>query len=211
MTQQTNNTATRIVVGITGASGAVYAQKLIRLLLDAGIETHLVVSPNGQRILHEELGIEAYTGQTLLGLASDSDQHSKLILHAYRNVAAHIASGSFPHDGMIVIPCSSNTLAAVAAGRSENLLHRAAQVCLKQRRKLLLVHREMPLNLIDIRNMQAATEAGAIITPACPGFYMLPQTVDDLVDFVTGRCLDLLNVPHTLDIRWHAKTIHQRT
>jgi 4-hydroxy-3-polyprenylbenzoate decarboxylase len=103
---------------------------------------------------------------------------------------------------MIVIPCSSNTLSCVANGSAQNLLHRAAHVTLKERRRLILVHRETPLSLVDIRNMQAVTEAGAIVAPANPGFYMLPQTIDGLIDFVVGRCLDLMDIPHILDVRW---------
>src|SRR5690606_36606381 len=113
-----------------------------------------------------------------------------------------IASGSFRHDGMILVPCSSNSLAAVATGSSTNLMHRAAQVTLKERRRLVLVHRESPLSLVDIRNMALATEAGAIIAPANPGFYLLPKTLDDIIDFVVGRCLDVLGVEHDLNVRW---------
>jgi len=186
----------RIVVGISGASGAGYAQRLIRLLLTAGREVHLVVSPLGQRLLHDELGMEGINLEALSGGAGD------ITLHNYRDVGATLASGSFRHDGMVIIPCSSNSLSAVATGAQQNLLHRAALVTLKERRKLILVHREMPLSLVDIRNMAAATEAGAIICPANPGFYLLPRTLDDIFDFVVGRVLDLLDVPHQLNIRW---------
>ncbi len=195
----------RIIVGISGASGAVYAQRIIGLLLSADVETHLVVSPLGQRLLHEELGMEGVNLAALAGLSGGDDQSPpppNLILHNYRDVGAPIASGSFQHDGMIVIPCTSNTLGCVANGSAQNLMHRAAHVTLKERRKLVLVHREMPLSLVDIRNMQAVTEAGGIIAPANPGFYMLPQTIDGLIDFVVGRCLDLLGVDHTLNVRW---------
>ena len=197
----------RIVVGISGASGAAYARRMVQLLLTAGVETHLVVSPLGQRLLHDELGMEGVNLTELAGLTPGAEAPEHLIQHNYRDVGASIASGSFRHDGMIVIPCSSNTLSCVAHGSSQNLLHRAAHVTLKERRKLLLVHREMPLSLIDIRNMQAVTEAGGIIAPANPGFYMLPQTIDAVIDFVVGRCMDLLNVPHDLDVRWSAKKL----
>ncbi len=197
----------RIIVGISGASGAIYAQRLIQQLIAANIETHLVVSPLGQRLLHDELGMEGVDLPELAGLTSKADLPEHLILHNYRDVGATIASGSFQHDGMIVVPCSSNTLSCVANGSAQNLLHRAAHVTLKERRRLVLVHREMPLSLIDIKNMQAVTEAGGIIAPACPGFYMLPQTVEALVDFVVGRCLDLLDVKHDLDVRWAQKKL----
>ncbi len=213
----------RIVVGISGASGAAYARRLIELLVKAGVETHLVVSPLGQRMLHDELGMEGVDLEALTasvqadrqandsllpeqpdsGRGASPPRSRRLIkLHHYRDVGAVIASGSFVHDGMIVIPCSSNTLSAVAHGRAENLLHRAAAVTLKERRRLVLVHREMPISMIEVRNMQLATEAGAMMCPANPGFYMLPKTINDLVDFVVGRVLDLVAVKHDLAVRW---------
>ncbi len=203
--KETGNHLRRIVVGISGASGAVYARRTISLLLAAGIETHLVVTPLGQRLLHDELGMEGIDLEALAGGAGQKAAHADapgLVLHNYRDVGATLASGSFHHDGMVIVPCSSNTLSAVATGSAANLLHRAAHVTLKERRRLVLVHREMPLSLVDIRNLAAATEAGAIICPASPGFYMLPRSIDDLVDFVVARILDLLQVPHTLSVRW---------
>lgn len=195
----------KIIVGISGASGAAYARRMIQLLLEAKVQTHMVVSPLGQRLLQEELGMEGVNLCALAGLEPGSDPPKGLILHSYRDVGASIASGSFRHDGMIVIPCTSNTLSCIAHGSAQNLLHRAAHVTLKERRRLVLVHREMPLSLVDIRNMQAVTEAGGIIAPANPGFYMLPQTINGLIDFVVGRCLDLLGVEHVLDVRWSEK------
>ena len=188
----------RIIVGISGASGALYAQQLVRSLLKADVQVHLVVSPLGQRLLHDELG---YENIDLQKLAGDQDP-TNIKLYPYRDVGAAIASGSFVTGGMVVCPCSSNSLAAVATGASTNLLHRAAQVVLKERRRLILLHREMPLSLVDIRNMQAATEAGAIIAPANPGFYLMPKTIDDIVDFVVARLLDLLDIDHDLSQRW---------
>lgn len=202
----------RLVVAITGASGALYAHRLVQLVVAAGIETHLVVSPLGQRLLHDELGLEGLTPSglaSLAGLGSEEKKPDHLILHNFRDVGATIASGSFKHDGMIVIPCSSNSLGAIASGAGQNLVHRAAHVTLKERRKLVLVHREMPLSLIDIRNMQTVTEAGAIVCPAQPGFYMLPETISDLVDFVVGRVLDLVDVEHDLNIRWSEKVLRK--
>ena len=195
----------RIVVGISGASGAAYAQRLIELLLEAKVETHLVVSPLGQRLLHDELGIEGLNLAALAGRGRAEAAPEGLVLHNYRDVGAPIASGSFVHQGMIVVPCSSNSLASIATGQAQNLMHRAAHVTLKERRKLLLVHRETPLSLVDIRNMQAVTEAGGIVCPANPGFYMLPQSVGELVDFMVARCLDLMNVPHKLAVRWDGR------
>lgn len=198
----------RIVVGITGASGAIYAQRFIAQLSAANVETHLVVSPLGQRLLHDELGMEGVDLAALAGRGRGNNHH--ITLHHYRDVGAPIASGSFVHDGMVIVPCSNNTLAAVAGGMSDNLLHRAAGVALKERRRLVLCHRETPLSLIEIRNMAQVTEAGGIIAPANPGFYMLPQTIDDLVDFVVGRLLDLVGVEHDLNMRWERSAANRR-
>ncbi|MEM7624724.1 MAG: flavin prenyltransferase UbiX [Planctomycetota bacterium] len=195
----------RIVVGITGASGALYAARLVQLLVAAEVHTHLVVSPLGQRLLQDELGMEGVDLPALAGLPPESATPENLTYHHFRDVGATIASGSFKHDGMIVCPCSSNTLGAIASGSAQNLIHRAAHVTLKERRKLVLVHREMPLSLIDIRNMQTVTEAGGILAPANPGFYMLPKTVQDVADFVVGRCLDLVGVEHDLNVRWSGR------
>ena len=191
-----------IIVGITGASGALYAQRCLQVLVGGGIQTHLVVSPPGQRLLHDELGMEGVDLAALGGTPGDLPGDSPITLHKYRDVGAQLASGSFRHNGMIIIPCSSNTLSAIACGSQNNLLHRAAAVTLKEHRPLILVHREMPLGRIDLANMQRVSEAGAIICPANPGFYLLPQTVGDLVDFVVGRVLDLAGVEHELNIRW---------
>jgi polyprenyl P-hydroxybenzoate/phenylacrylic acid decarboxylase-like protein len=187
----------RIVVGISGASGAVYARRLIGQLVAGDVEVHLVVSPLGQRLLHDELGME---GIDLPALAGRTDH--TITLHHYRDIGAPIASGSFAHDGMVIVPCSNHSLAAIAQGTGDNLMHRAANVTLKERRRLVLCHREMPLSLIELRNMATITEAGGIIAPANPGFYMLPQRIDDVVDFVVGRLLDLLGVDHGLHTRW---------
>ncbi len=190
----------QIVLGVTGASGAVYAMGLLRRLLEAGVVVHWVVSAMGARLLREEAGLMKHDREHLMcGVAACADQ---LVIHQVRDVGACIASGSFRHDGMVVAPCSSKTLGMVANGCGDNLIHRACHVSLKERRKLILLHREMPLSLIDIGNMQTLTQAGAVIVPASPGFYTRPQTIDDLVDFVVGRVLDLLEIEHSLDIRW---------
>ncbi|MBB6431311.1 UbiX family flavin prenyltransferase [Algisphaera agarilytica] len=199
------NRPQRVVVGITGASGAVYAARLVQLLVAADVQTHLVVSPLGQRLLQDELGMEGVDLAALAGFEPEQAAPDNLIYHHFKDVGATIASGSFQHDGMIICPCSSNTLGSIASGSAQNLIHRAAHVTLKERRKLVLVHREMPLSLIDIRNMQTVTEAGGILAPANPGFYMLPKTIEDIADFVVGRCLDLVGVDHDLDIRWSGR------
>jgi len=187
----------QIVVGITGASGAVYAKRLLVCLCEAGACVHLIVTPNGRRLLHDELDIDDVTDETLLGYTTD-----RLIFHPYRDVGSVLGSGSFHTDGMIVCPCSGNTLASIAAGLAGNLLDRAAAVTLKERRRLVIVPREMPLGRIELQNMTRLDEAGAIICPASPGLYMRPTSIDDLVDFVVGKLLDLVGVPHALATRW---------
>ncbi|MCL4197841.1 MAG: UbiX family flavin prenyltransferase [Phycisphaerales bacterium] len=187
----------RIVVGISGASGAVYAQGVIRALVAADVEVHLVISTWGRRLLRDELGMEQVN---LEGLARRGDHG--IILYNNNDVGAAIASGSFLHDGMIIVPASSNALASVANGLGDNLLYRAAAVTLKERRRLILCHREMPLSHIDIENMRRLSLAGGIIAPANPGWYLLPQSTQDLADFVVARLLDLLGVEHAVGKRW---------
>lgn len=187
----------QIIVGVTGASGAIYARRLIECLSDAGATVHLIVTPNGKRLLSDELGLAEVSVRTLLGRDCD-----RVIIHPYRDVGSVIGSGSFRTNGMIVCPCSGNTLAAIAAGLAGNLLDRAAAVTLKEGRRLILVPREMPLSRIELQNALRLSEAGAIICPASPGFYMLPTTIEDLVDFVVGKLLDLLDIAHQLNNRW---------
>ena len=187
----------RIVVGVTGASGAEYARRLIECLCSAEVEVHLIVSANGKRLLHEELKISDISSETLLNGPCD-----RLIVHPFRDVGAPVASGSFRTDGMIICPCSSNTLGAIANGLGGNLIHRAAAVTLKEARRLIVVPREMPMNRIDLLNALRLSEAGAIVCPAAPGFYMMPRTIGDLVDFVVGKLLDLVDVQHDLNTRW---------
>jgi 4-hydroxy-3-polyprenylbenzoate decarboxylase len=193
----------RLVVGVTGASGAIFAQRLIQLLVAGGHEVHLVVTAYGRRLLHDELGMQTLDVHALAGLDPSADPRAHgVYVHPHKDVGATIASGSFRHDGMIVMPCSSNTLGAIAAGVSNELLTRAAQVALKERLPLVLCHRESPLSLIDIENMRRVTLAGAIVAPINPGYYLQPRCIGDLVDFVVGRTLDLVGVRHTLPIRW---------
>lgn len=186
----------QIVVGVTGASGAAYARRLVQCLVDGGAFVHLVVSPQARRVAAEELGLAAVNAETLLGRSCDT-----VCVYPHGDVGARIASGSFRTDGMIVCPCSVHTLGAIASGLGDNLLTRSAAVTLKEARRLILVPREMPLSQIDLGNALRCSQAGAIICPACPGFYLGPKTVDDLVDFVVGRLMDLVGVPHGLDTR----------
>jgi len=186
-----------IVTAISGASGALYAQRFIQGLVAAGVNVHLIVSPWGRRLLRDELGMETIDVESLAGT-----KNHKITLYNYNDVGSKLASGSFLHDGMVIVPCSSNTLAEVAHGIGSNLIARAAAVTLKERRKLILVHREMPLSPIDVNNYKILSDAGVILCPANPGFYLNPTTVTEVVDFVAGKLLDLLNVPHAMDTRW---------
>jgi 4-hydroxy-3-polyprenylbenzoate decarboxylase len=191
------DTTKRVVVAVTGASGAAYSRRLIQCLCDANAEVHLIISPNGRRLFSDELAIHDPTPLAILGRACD-----RLTIHPYRDVGSVLGSGSFHTDAMVVCPCSSNTLASIAAGLGGNLIDRAAAVTIKEMRRLILVPREMPMSRIELANALRLSEAGAIVCPASPGFYMLPKTVEDLVDFVVGKLLDLAFIPHSLHTRW---------
>lgn len=187
----------RVVVGITGASGALYAKRVLELLAAREMEIHLACTPLGRRLLHDELGMEGIDVDALTNGRGDL-----VTVHRDRDLGAAIASGSFLHRGMVIVPCSSNTIGAIASGVTINLVHRAAAVCLKERRALVIGHREMPISAIDLENLERLSRAGAIIAPLCPGFYMLPKTLDDIVNFVAGKLLDALGVGHDLPVRW---------
>lgn len=189
-----------IVTAITGASGALYAQRFIQGLVAADVNVHLVISPLGRRLLHDELGMET---PDLVALGGRAD--SRITLYNYNDVGAKIASGSFMHDGMVIVPCSSNTLCEVAHGLGGNLLSRAAAVTLKERRRLVIAHREMPLSPMDVTAYQLLTQAGAIVAPCNPGWYLNPTTIGEVVDFVAGKLLDLVGVKHSFDTRWDPK------
>ena len=185
-------TPRRIIVAISGASGAVYGARLLQVLQDTpGVESHLVVSRAGWRTLQHELDMDRAAVEALAHQVYDVD-----------NVGAAIASGSFQCAGMVIAPCSMRTLAAVAHGLSDNLLTRAADVVLKERRRLVMLVRESPLHLTHLRNMVAVTEMGAIVCPPLPAFYLRPQSVGEIVDYSVARALDLLDVPHDLAPRW---------
>lgn len=174
----------RLVVGVTGATGAVYAQRLLQVLRQAGgVETHLVVSPAGLLTIKHELGLSR---RAFCELADE--------VHGFRDVGATLASGSFATAGMVVAPCSVRTLAAVAHGFSDNLITRAADVTLKERRRLVLMLRETPFNLAHLRNMTAVTEMGGIIFPPLPAFYLHPKSIDEMVDHTVARILDLFDI-----------------
>lgn len=185
-------------MAVTGASGAPYARRLAQRLVEYDLHLHLCVSPAGREVVADELGLRRLSLETLIGRNVEN-----ATLYSPRNIGARIASGSFLTDGMVICPCSSHTLAAVANGLGDNLITRAAMVTLKEHRRLILVPRETPLNAIEIENMLRLSRAGAIICPACPGFYMNPKGIDDILDFVVGRVLDLLGLPHSLRTRWN--------
>jgi flavin prenyltransferase len=184
--------APRVVVGVTGATGAVYAVRLLQRLKALGAETHLVVTPAGVLNAHHELGLDR---RALEALADHS--------YSPADVGAAIASGSFATDAMIVAPCSMRTLAAIAIGLSDNLLTRAADVVLKERRRLVLMVRETPFNLAHLRNMTAVTEMGGIIFPPLPAFYHRPQSIDELVDDTVERVLALVGMSGAAPKSWN--------
>jgi 4-hydroxy-3-polyprenylbenzoate decarboxylase len=187
----------RIIVAISGASGAVYGVRLLQVLgaLDH-VQTHLTVSAAGLLNLHHELNMSRAQVEALAH-----------VVHPVHDVGAAIASGSFQCDGMVVAPCSMRTLAAVAHGLSDNLMTRAADVMLKERRRLILMVRETPLNLAHLRNMTSVTEMGGIIFPPLPSFYHRPQTLADMIDHTVSRVVDLLGLPQTLAPRWNGLTV----
>ena len=181
----------RVVVGITGASGAVYGVRLLERLRSLGACTHLVVTPAGVLNAHHELGLDRNALEAL------ADEH-----HAIGDVGACIASGSHQVDAMVVAPCSMKTLAAIAHGFGDNLLTRAADVTLKERRRLILMVRETPFNLAHLRNMTAVTEMGGIVFPPLPAFYHRPQSIDEMVADTVERVIELMGVGTAVPKRW---------
>ena len=181
----------RLVVGVSGATGAAYGQRLLERARELGCETHLVLTAAGVLNVHHELGLDRRTFESLADRA-----------YAPGDVGASIASGSFSTQAMVIAPCSMRTLAAVAMGLSDNLLTRAADVTLKERRRLLLLVRETPLNLAHLRNMLAVTEMGGIVFPPLPAFYKLPQTISEIVDEGVERVLSLAGITGAAPQDW---------
>lgn len=206
-----------LVLAITGASGAVYAVRLLHVLQRNGRDVHLAISPSARLVIRQELGIElnldAFEPGQLLNAELPWEMHDvqgvesaatpgRVLYHRYDDYFAPIASGSFLTAGMVVCPCSGGTLSGIAHGASNNLIQRAADVHLKERRKLILVPRETPLSIVQLENMRRACEVGAVVLPASPGWYHGVQSLGDLVDFIVARILDQLGVEHQLMRRW---------
>src|SRR5262245_13964507 len=190
--------ASDLVLAITGASGAPYGVRLLEVLLASGRTVHLSISPAAVEVIERELQrpiqLEQFRLADLLGRTPTEPEAAGVRYHHFRDFGAGIASGSFLTAGMAICPCSLGTVAAIAHGTSDNLIHRAADVHLKERRKLVLVPRETPLGLVQLRNLTACAEAGAILLPAMPAFYTRPTAVTDLIDFIVGRVCDQLGL-----------------
>ena len=194
-----------IAIAVTGASGAIYAARTIAALLERGCHLELVISDYGRRLLRDELGDAAVAdklAQFLAGKYGEGVRAGTFTLHGNRDLGAKIASGSQGCEAMAVVPCSMKTLAGIAHGLSRNLVERAADVMLKERRPLIIVPRETPMSLPQLKNMVLCAEAGAMMLPAMPAFYQMPKTLDDLADFMAGKILSALGFPHDLYPSW---------
>jgi len=187
-----------IVVGISGASGVSYGIRLLEVLAEKGIITHLIITGSAKKIIEIETDLLPQDVKMLASRSYEPDDFS-----------APVASGSHLFDAMVVIPCSMGTLSGIACGSSDTLITRAADVCLKEKRRLVLVPRETPLSLVQLRNMAACAEAGAVVLPACPAFYSRPQSIAELVDVLVGRVLDLLGVENDIYLRWRGNAYNR--
>jgi 4-hydroxy-3-polyprenylbenzoate decarboxylase len=198
-------TRRRIAVGVTGASGAIYAVRTIAALLELGCDLEIVFSEYGRRLMLDELGADARVDRLLDLLVArhgDSVRRGSFVVHGNRDMGATLASGSHRCDAMVIVPCSMKTLSGVAHGSSRSLIERAADVMLKERRRLVLVPRETPMSLPELRNLVLCAEAGAMILPAMPAFYQKPSTIDDLAAFVAGKILNALGFDQQLFPPW---------
>lgn len=200
------STMNRIVFGITGASGIIYGQSLLAELARLDVEIQLIVSPTSLIVMKEELGISFPDGkfdpEIFIGAKIE---RQRIVMHNDADLAAPPASGSFRTRGMVICPCSMKTLGLIATGTSASLIGRAADASLKERRRLVVVPRETPLNLIHLRNMTALTEAGAVVLPAMPGFYHRPATIADLTRHLSLKIFDALGIEHSITMRWKDK------
>ncbi len=197
---------TDLVVAITGASGAPYGIHLLNTLIRAGRSIHLTISPAAVEVFKQEvkreIDLHNFRIEDLLGEAGAKPEAGQVKYHFFQDYQAGIASGSFLTGGMVICPCSMGTVAAIAHGHSQNLIHRSADVHLKERRKLVLVPRETPLSVVQLRNLATCAEVGAVVLPAMPGFYNCPESLQHLLDFVVARICDQLEVEHDLIRRW---------
>jgi 4-hydroxy-3-polyprenylbenzoate decarboxylase len=194
-----------ITIAITGASGAMYATRTMAALMERGVHLELVISDYGRRLLRDELGETAATDKLtefLIAKYGETVRNGSYTLYSNKDLGAKIASGSQGCEGMVVVPCSMKTLAGIAHGLSRNLVERAADVMLKERRTLIIVPRETPMSLPQLKNMALCAEAGAMIMPAMPAFYQMPKTLDDLADFMAGKILSALGFSHELYPAW---------
>ncbi len=207
------------IVAITGASGSIYGIRLLEVLAEQKVPVELVVSDTAKIVMKEELGIDDFQMSFPHVLSGNpepgspikpfgDDKQGRVRLHDFHDFTAPIASGSYPTEGMVVIPCSMGTLGAIASGLSQNLIHRAADCTIKEGRKLILVPRETPLSAIHLENMLKLARLGVKIVPPMPAFYSGQQKISDLVDFVVGKVLDQMGIPHMLYPRWVGKTAH---
>lgn len=198
----------RIILAVTGASGATFARALLRKLSGSPrvAEIHFVMSDAARRVSADELGASGSAVDIARAWLEGAERRAEIVIHPVRDIGASIASGSFDHDGMVVIPCTAGSAAAIAHGTTQNLIHRAAECCLKERRKLLVMLRESPLSLPSLRNLVALAEAGALVMPISPPFYHRPKTADDVVDDTLGRVLDQLGLPELVGRRWDGES-----
>ena len=203
------------VVAITGASGAIYGVRFVQVLAELGYEAALVISKPARLVIEEELGISlrSITDKEALKVLFDSNVLERINLYSPEDLAAPVASGSYPTHGMIIIPCSTGTLGHIASGVTANLIHRAAECTLKEGRRLVIVPRETPLSPIHLENLLRLARLGVRVLPASPAFYSGAQTIQDLVDFIVGKVLDSLEIPHAVYPRWtgrgeKSKTLH---
>ncbi|HCK08903.1 MAG: aromatic acid decarboxylase [Gemmatimonadetes bacterium] len=197
-----NSMADRLTLAVTGASGAIYATRTLRGLLITGLQVDLVVSETGWMLLRDETGFHGNRGEFASYVEELFGGEGRVQLHQAGDFAAPIASGSVQSRGMVIVPCAMKYLAGVANGSSSNLIERAADVTLKERRPLVIVPRETPMNLVHLRNQVSAAEAGATILPANPAFYQKPETFEDLADFIAGRILSIFGLEHSLYPTW---------
>ncbi len=197
------------VVGITGASGAVYGIRFVQVLAELGHEVALVVSDAARLVIQEELGVSLtnLTDKNSFSAFFETQTLERITLYSNRDFTAPIASGSYPTQGMVIIPCSSGTLGHLASGAVTHLIHRAAECHLKEGRRLVVVPRETPLSVIQLENLLKLAQAGAKVLPASPAFYSGAEKIQDLVDFIVGKVLDLLEISHAVYPRWTGKTV----